>query len=99
MTVVVAAVRVTVPVPFAAGVTDAGDKVQVIVGVAGTTEQANATDELKSLNDDTVTVEVAVPPAVTTPEAGVALNEKSLMFNTNVVVRLAVPEDPETVTV
>ena len=96
---VVAAVRVTVAVPFATGVTDAGARVQVMVDDAGATEQVNATDELKLFREVTVTVEVAVPPAVTMPDAGVIDKEKSLMFMTNVEVRVADPDVPETVTV
>jgi hypothetical protein len=70
-----------------------------MVGVAGTTEQANDTAELNPLSEVTVTVEVAVPPAVTMPETGATLKEKSLIFNTNVEVRVTVPEEPDTVTV
>ena len=94
-----AAVKVDVTVPLAAGVTDAGDRVQVMAGVAGTTEQANDTAELNPLSEVTVTVEVAVLPAVTMLEAGVVLKEKSLIFNTNAAVRVTVPEEPDTVTV
>ena len=66
-------VRVEVTLPFAAGVTDAGAKEQVIVAVAGAIPQVKLTAALKPLTDVMVMVDVVVFPAVVVAEAGVAL--------------------------
>ena len=50
-------------VPFAAGVTDAGDKLQVMVTFEGAIVQVSPTDKLKPLREVTVILEVVELPA------------------------------------
>lgn len=64
-------------VPFAAGVTDAGEKLQVRVALTGVMAQVKPTAELKLLTDVTVIVEAVEFPAVVVAEAGDALIVKS----------------------
>ena len=77
----VAAVVVTfkteVIVPFAAGVTDAGDKLQDIVALVGEIAQVKPTAALKLLTEVTVMVELVEFPTVVVAEAGVAVMLKS----------------------
>jgi hypothetical protein len=75
--VVVKTVRVDVIVPLAAGVTDAGARLQVTVALTGEMPQVNPTAELKLLSDVTVIVEVVLFPATVVAEAGDALMLKS----------------------
>ena len=69
----VATVRVERALPFAAGVTDAGDKLQVTAALTGTIEQERVTAELKLFADKTEIVEVVELPAMVVAEAGDAL--------------------------
>ncbi len=62
-------------VAFAAGVTLAGTRAQG--GAPGAPEQLRVTAEAKPLKDVTVTIKLAVPPAVTVPCDGVRVSEKS----------------------
>ena len=73
-------------VPFAAGVTDAGEREQVTVALTGEIAQVNATAELKLLNDVTVIVEVPPFPTIAVAEIGDALKLKSFTVNAKVVV-------------
>jgi hypothetical protein len=75
--VVVATVKVEVIVPFAAGVTDAGEREQVTAAFDGDIAQVKATAELKLLTDVTVIVEVVVFPTLIVAAAGVAVMLKS----------------------
>jgi len=77
----VATVKVEVIVPLAAGVTDAGEREQVTVALAGEIEQANTTAKLKLLSDVTVIVEVVELPAAVVAETGEALKLKSFTVN------------------
>jgi hypothetical protein len=70
-------VRPEVMVPFAAGVTDAGVKVQVTVAFTGAMAQVNTTAELKLFNDVTVIVELVEFPTVVVADMGAALKLKS----------------------
>jgi hypothetical protein len=72
---VVVIVPVIVFVPLAAGVTLVGASVQVEAG--GAPVQAAATAALKPDTEVTVTVKVAVAPAVTVAEVGVTETVKS----------------------
>jgi hypothetical protein len=74
-------VKVEVIVPFAAGVTDAGDKLQVTVEFTGAMPQVNATAKLKLFKDATVIVEVVELPAAVVAETGEALKLKSFTVN------------------
>ena len=69
----VATVKVESALPFAAGVTDDGDKLQVTAALTGTIEQERATAELKLFADATVTVAEGELPAMVVAEAGDAL--------------------------
>jgi hypothetical protein len=64
-------------VPFAAGVTEAGEKLQFTVALTGVIAQVKPTAELKLLTDVTVIVEAVEFPAVVVAEAGDALIVKS----------------------
>jgi hypothetical protein len=77
----VSAVKVDVAVPFAAGVTDAGAKLQVTVAFTGEIAQVNPTAKLKLFNDVTVIVEVALFPAAVVADVGEAVKLKSLTVN------------------
>jgi hypothetical protein len=74
-------------VPFAAGVTDAGESVQVTAVVAGDTEQVSPTAELKPLTEVTLIVEVVEFPADVVAEAGDAESVKSFTVKAKDVVR------------
>lgn len=78
MAVVVTTVKVEVADPLAAGVTDAGDKLQVTVAFTGEIAQLKATVELKLFKDVTVIVAVVLFPAAVTAETGNAVMLKSL---------------------
>jgi hypothetical protein len=69
--------NVEIALPFAAGVTDAGVREQLIVAETGTMAQVNATAELKLFTEVTVMVEAVVFPAVVVAEAGAAARVKS----------------------
>jgi hypothetical protein len=84
---------------LAAGVTDAGAKLQVTVAFTGAIAQVNATAELKLFNDVTVIVVVVLFPAAVVAETGNALKAKSFTETVKVVVRFCPAEDPVTVTV
>jgi hypothetical protein len=84
----VVTVKVDVIVPFAAGVTDAGAKLQVTVAFTGAIAQLNPTAELKLFNDVTVIVEVVEFPAAVVADTGVALKLKSFTATAKVVVRV-----------
>jgi hypothetical protein len=75
--VVVATVNVDVIVPFAAGVTDAGESEQVTAAFTGAIVQVSATAELKLFSDVTVRVEVVEFPTFVVAETGVAVRLKS----------------------
>ena len=66
---------------MAAGVTDAGAKLQVTVEFTGAIVQVNATAELKLLREVTVIVEVVLFPAAVVAEAGEAVKLKLLTVN------------------
>ena len=68
MRAVVAIVPLIVAVPLAAGVTLVGVSVQVEAG--GAPAQVTATAELNPVTEVTVTVKLALAPAVTVVEAG-----------------------------
>ena len=70
---VVVTVKVEVMVPLAAGVTEAGAKLQVTVAEAGAIPQVNATAALKLFTDVTVIVEVVVFPMVVVTDTGKAV--------------------------
>jgi hypothetical protein len=80
--------NVEVVLPPAGGVTVTGTTPHVTVGVTGDTEQLNDTAELKLLNELMVTVEFVLFPAAVVPEAGFAVNPKSLTIKVNAVLRL-----------
>ena len=82
---------------MAGGVTEVKLKPQVTVEFTGATEQLSATAELKPFKEFTVIVEVVEFPAVVIPEAGVALNEKSLTVKLYTAVLFCPPDDPVTV--
>jgi hypothetical protein len=65
-------------VPFAAGVTDAGEREQVTVALAGEIKQVNPTVALKPPRDVTVIVEVVELPAAVVAVTGEADKLKSL---------------------
>ena len=67
---VVINVKVEATLPLAAGVTEAGAKLQVTVGVAGEMPQVKATAALKLFKDVTVIVEVVVFPTVVVTDTG-----------------------------
>jgi len=71
---------------LAGGVTDAGDRLPVIVALVGETAKVSATAELKLLNDVTVIVEVPPFPAMAVAVVGDALIVKSFTVNANGVV-------------
>jgi hypothetical protein len=75
--VVVVTPRLEVIVPFAAGVTEAGDKLHDMVALVGEIVQVNPTAALKLFTDVTVIVELVVFPTVVVAEAGVAVMLKS----------------------
>jgi hypothetical protein len=75
--VVVAAVKDDVTVPFAMGVTEAGERAQVTVALIGATEQERPTAELNPLSEVTVILEVPPFPAITVAVAGDELKPKS----------------------
>jgi hypothetical protein len=66
-------VKVEVIVPFAAGVTETGANVQLIVADTGAIAQVNPTAELNPFTDVTVIVDAVVFPAVVIAAAGAAL--------------------------
>jgi hypothetical protein len=72
---------VEVAVPFAAGVTDAGEREQTTVAFTGAIAQESATAELKPFKDVTVTVDVPGFPDITVAVAGEALTLKSFTVN------------------
>ena len=74
--VVVVTPRLEVIVPFAAGVTEAGDKLHDIVALVGEIVQVNPTAALKLFTDVTVIVELVVFPTVVVAEAGDAVKLK-----------------------
>jgi hypothetical protein len=84
---------------LAAGVTEVKLKPQAIVELTGAMEQLSATAELKPFKEVTVIVEVVEFPAVVIPDAGVALNEKSLTDKLYTVVLFCPSDDPVTVKV
>jgi hypothetical protein len=84
----VATVKVEATVPFAAGVTNAGERLQVTVTLVGEMPQVNPTAELKLLNEVTVMVAVVELPAGVVAEAGETLKLKSFTVNAKVVVRV-----------
>ena len=75
--VVVFTVNVEVIVPFAAGVTEAGEREQVTVAFTGAIAQVRPTAALKLFTDVTVIVELVEFPIVVVAEAGVAVMLKS----------------------
>ena len=75
--VVVVTARVELIVPLAAGVTEAGVKLQDIVALVGEIVQVNPTAALKLLTEVTVMVEPVVFPIVVVADAGVAVMLKS----------------------
>jgi hypothetical protein len=70
-------VRVDPAVPFAIGVTDAGEREQVTVAFTGEIPQVNATAELNPLNDVTVIVALVEFPIVVVAVAGTEERLKS----------------------
>jgi hypothetical protein len=70
-------VNVEVIVPFAAGVTETGFKLQVIVAETGAIPQVTPTAELKLFTEVTVMVAVVVFPAVVVADTGVEVIVKS----------------------
>jgi hypothetical protein len=68
-------------VPFAAGVTDAGDKEQVTFAFTGEIAQVSATAELNPFKEVTVIVEVPPFPIIAVAEVGDALKLKSIKVN------------------
>ena len=77
MAVVDDRVNVALAVPLAAGVTDAGARLQVTVAFTGAIAQVSPTAELKLFNDVTVIVDIAIFPAVIVAVAGEELKLKS----------------------
>jgi hypothetical protein len=75
--VVAVTARLEVIVPFAAGVTDAGVKVQVTAALTGEIAHVNPTAALKLFTDVTVIVEVVEFPTVVVAAAGAAVRLKS----------------------
>lgn len=63
-------VNVEFAVPLATGVTEAGDKLQVTVGVAGEMPHDKLTAALKLFNEVRVIVPVVIFPAVVVTEFG-----------------------------
>ena len=63
-------VKVEVMLPFATGVTEAGERVPVIVALLGETAKVSATARLNPFRDVTVIVEVPLFPAITVAEVG-----------------------------
>lgn len=62
--------------PFAAGVTETGDREQVMVTLTGEILQVNATAALKLFSEFTVTVDVVEFPAAVVAAAGLMLKLK-----------------------
>ena len=62
---------------MATGVTDAGERLPVIVALLGETAKVNATAALNPFKDVTVMVEVPLFPAMTVAEVGEAAKPKS----------------------
>ena len=71
-------VIVALAFPLATGVTDAGEKLQATVAVAGEMPQLKVTTELKLFSEVTLIVDVVESPAITIPETGEAPKLKSL---------------------
>ena len=69
--------RIDVIVPFAAGVTERGEREHVTVTETGEIAQVNPTAELKPLSEVTEIVEVVKFPIVVVAEAGTAVMLKS----------------------
>ena len=73
--------RVEVTLPFATGVTEAGERDPVMVALLGETAKVNATAVLNPFNDVTVIVDVPLFPAIAVAEVGEALRLKSFKVN------------------
>jgi hypothetical protein len=74
-------VKVEVTLPFAAGVTDTGAKLQVTVAFTGATAQVNPTGKINPFNEVTVTVDAPEFPAIRVAETGEVLTPKSFTVN------------------
>lgn len=70
-------VKVEPAVPFAAGVTETGERLQVTVTLIGATEQVKPTAVLNPLNEVTVILDVAPFPAIAVAAVGSAERLKS----------------------
>jgi hypothetical protein len=74
-------VRIEVIVPFAAGVTEAGERVPVTVAFTGETAKVSATARLNPFSDVTVIVDMPLFPTIAVAEAGDADKLKSFKVN------------------
>ena len=67
--------------PFAAGVTEPGAKLQVTVAFTGATAQVNPTGKINPFKEVTVTVAAPEFPAIRVAETGEVLTPKSFTVN------------------